>query len=87
MRPGSTSKRSPPSRRWIPWCFATIPSVTPFIPTSTATSRTWSISRRLLPIGFRAIFEKRPQAVVHVFAERYITQAIHDDFYYEEEKP
>jgi hypothetical protein len=32
----------------------------------------------------KAIFEKRPQAVLHVFAERYITQAIHGDFYYDE---
>jgi alginate O-acetyltransferase complex protein AlgJ len=31
-----------------------------------------------------AIFEQRPLAVLHIFAERYITQAIHDDFYYEE---
>jgi alginate O-acetyltransferase complex protein AlgJ len=38
------------------------------------------------PYRFEAIFAKRPQAVVHVFAERYITQAIHDDFYYEEGK-
>ena len=38
------------------------------------------------PYRFEAIFAKRPQAVVHVFAERYITQAIHGDFYYEEEK-
>ena len=38
------------------------------------------------PYRWQAIFEKRPQAVLHVFAERYITQAIHDDFYYEEEK-
>jgi alginate O-acetyltransferase complex protein AlgJ len=39
------------------------------------------------PYHLQAIFEKRPRAVVHVFAERYITQAIHDDFYYQEEKP
>lgn len=31
---------------------------------------------------FQAIFEKRPEAVLHVFAERYITQAIHGEFYY-----
>lgn len=36
------------------------------------------------PYRFEAIFEQRPQAVLHIFAERYITQAIHDDFYYEE---
>lgn len=34
----------------------------------------------------QAIFEKRPQAVLHVFAERYITQAIHGEFYYDEGK-
>ena len=39
------------------------------------------------PYRFEAIFEKHPEAVLHVFAERYITQAIHDDFYYEDEKP
>ena len=39
------------------------------------------------PYRFQSLFEKRPQAVVHVFAERYITQAIHDDFYYEEARP
>jgi hypothetical protein len=39
------------------------------------------------PYRWQAILEKRPQAVLHVFAERYITQAIHDDFFYEEEKP
>jgi alginate O-acetyltransferase complex protein AlgJ len=39
------------------------------------------------PYRFQSIFEKCPQAVVHVFAERYITQAIHDDFYYEEARP
>lgn len=38
------------------------------------------------PYRFEALFAKHPQAVVHVFAERYITQAIHDDFFYEEEK-
>jgi alginate O-acetyltransferase complex protein AlgJ len=38
------------------------------------------------PYRLEAIFEQRPQAVLHIFAERYITQAIHDDFYYEEEK-
>jgi hypothetical protein len=36
------------------------------------------------PYRFEEIFERQPQAVLHVFAERYITQAIHDDFYYEE---
>jgi len=39
------------------------------------------------PYQFEAIFEQHPQAVLHIFAERYITQAIHDDFYYEEERP
>jgi alginate O-acetyltransferase complex protein AlgJ len=38
------------------------------------------------PYRLEAIFEHRPLAVLHIFAERYITQAIHDDFYYEEEK-
>ncbi len=38
------------------------------------------------PYRFEALVEKRPQAVLHVFAERYITQAIHDDFFYEEGK-
>lgn len=38
------------------------------------------------PYRYDAIFAKHPQAVVHVFAERYITQAIHDNFFYEEEK-
>lgn len=38
------------------------------------------------PYRFQTILEQRPQAVVHVFAERYIPQAIHGDFYYEEEK-
>jgi alginate O-acetyltransferase complex protein AlgJ len=38
------------------------------------------------PYRLQAIFEKHPRAVLHVFAERYLTQAIHDDFYYEEEK-
>jgi alginate O-acetyltransferase complex protein AlgJ len=38
------------------------------------------------PYRFEALFEKHPQAVLHVFAERYITQAIHDDFFYEEGK-
>ncbi len=38
------------------------------------------------PYRFDALFAQNPQAVVHVFAERYLTQAIHDDFYYEEEK-
>ncbi len=36
------------------------------------------------PYRFEVIFEKRPQAVLHIFAERYITQAIHGDFFYEE---
>jgi hypothetical protein len=38
------------------------------------------------PYRLEAIFQQHPQAVVHIFAERYITQAIQDDFYYEEEK-
>jgi hypothetical protein len=38
------------------------------------------------PYRLETIFHEQPQVVLHVFAERYITQAIHDDFYYEEEK-
>jgi alginate O-acetyltransferase complex protein AlgJ len=39
------------------------------------------------PYKFDALVQQRPHAVIHVFAERYITQAIHDDFYHEDEKP
>lgn len=35
---------------------------------------------------FQSIFERHPQAVLHVFAERYITQAIHDDFHHDNER-
>lgn len=34
--------------------------------------------------NFDAICEEHPVAVIRVFAERYITQAIHDDFFYRE---
>jgi hypothetical protein len=36
------------------------------------------------PFRFEAIFRERPEIVRHLFAERYLTQAIHDDFYYKE---
>jgi hypothetical protein len=36
------------------------------------------------PFRFEAIFRERPEIVLHLFAERYLTQAIHDDFYYKE---
>ncbi len=39
------------------------------------------------PFPFERIKSERPIAVVHVFAERYLTQAIHDDFFYQEERP
>jgi alginate O-acetyltransferase complex protein AlgJ len=39
------------------------------------------------PYPFQTILDKHPQVVLHVFAERYITQAIHDDFWYQEETP
>jgi alginate O-acetyltransferase complex protein AlgJ len=39
------------------------------------------------PFPFEQIAVERPIAVVHVFAERYLTQAVHDDFFYQENKP
>jgi len=36
------------------------------------------------PFRFEAIFHEQPEIVLHLFAERYLTQAIHDDFYYKE---
>jgi hypothetical protein len=36
------------------------------------------------PFPFETIAAERPVAVVHVFAERYLTQAIQDDFFYQE---
>lgn len=33
------------------------------------------------------IERKNPEVLLHVFAERYITQALHDDFYYREAAP
>lgn len=34
------------------------------------------------PYKFEELIRLRPQAVIHIFAERYLTQAIHDDFFY-----
>ncbi len=39
------------------------------------------------PFDFERITSERPAAVVHLFVERYITQAIHDSFFYPEEPP
>jgi alginate O-acetyltransferase complex protein AlgJ len=39
------------------------------------------------PFPFAQIAAERPVAVIHVFAERYLTQAIHDDFFYQETRP
>lgn len=39
------------------------------------------------PFPFERIASESPVAVVHVFAERYLTQALHDDFYYQESRP
>ncbi|MHC1742392.1 MAG: hypothetical protein AB9873_05080 [Syntrophobacteraceae bacterium] len=39
------------------------------------------------PFPFERIASERPVAVVHVLAERYLTQAIHDDFFYQEGRP
>lgn len=39
------------------------------------------------PFPFERIESERPMAVVHVLAERYLTQAIHDDFFYQEGRP
>jgi alginate O-acetyltransferase complex protein AlgJ len=36
------------------------------------------------PFRFEEIFPENPEIVLHVFAERYLTQAIHDDFFYRE---
>jgi hypothetical protein len=36
------------------------------------------------PFKFETIFRERPEIVLHLFAERYLPQAIHDDFYYKE---
>jgi alginate O-acetyltransferase complex protein AlgJ len=36
------------------------------------------------PFRFEDIFHEKPEVVIHIFAERYLTQAIHDDFYYQE---
>jgi alginate O-acetyltransferase complex protein AlgJ len=36
------------------------------------------------PFRFEEIFRETPDVVLHVFAERYLTQAIHDDFFYQE---
>jgi len=50
-------------------------------------SRHFSTIRGLPPFSpfrFEEIIPERPQIVLHVFAERYLTQAIHDDFFYRE---
>ncbi|MGO9314467.1 MAG: alginate O-acetyltransferase AlgX-related protein [Syntrophobacteraceae bacterium] len=36
------------------------------------------------PFRFDEILRERPQIVLHLFAERYLTQAVHDDFFYKE---
>jgi hypothetical protein len=36
------------------------------------------------PFSFEEVFREAPDIVLHVFAERYLTQAIHDDFFYRE---
>jgi hypothetical protein len=36
------------------------------------------------PFRFEEILREQPQIVLHLFAERYLTQAVHDDFYYKE---
>jgi hypothetical protein len=38
------------------------------------------------PYQFDAIRDQHPEVVLHVFAERYIPQALQDDFFYREEK-
>jgi hypothetical protein len=39
------------------------------------------------PFDFERIAGERPAAVVHLFVERYITQALHDSFFYPEKPP
>lgn len=36
------------------------------------------------PFRFDEIMRERPQIVLHLFAERYLIQAVHDDFFYKE---
>ncbi|MGA2400625.1 MAG: hypothetical protein ABSG91_02825 [Syntrophobacteraceae bacterium] len=36
------------------------------------------------PFRFEEVLRERPQIVLHLFAERYLTQAVHDDFHYKE---
>ncbi len=36
------------------------------------------------PFQFERIFDEKPEIVLHIFAERYLTQAVHDDFYYQD---
>ena len=36
------------------------------------------------PFRFEAIRVERPEVVLHLFTERYLMQAIYDDFYYKE---
>jgi len=38
------------------------------------------------PFRFDEIFEDPPEIVLHLFTERYLTQAIHDDFFHQEGK-
>lgn len=38
------------------------------------------------PFRFEEIFRDPPEVVLHLFTERYLTQAVHDDFFYEEGK-
>lgn len=37
-----------------------------------------------VPFKYDKILAEKPEVVLHVFAERYITLALHDDFYYEQ---
>jgi alginate O-acetyltransferase complex protein AlgJ len=39
------------------------------------------------PYPLEDIERRKPEVLLHVFAERYITQALHDDFYYREVTP
>lgn len=36
------------------------------------------------PFRFEKIYREGPEVVLHLFTERYLTQAIHDDFFYKE---
>lgn len=37
-----------------------------------------------VPFHFEKIFQEKPEVVLHIFVERYLTRAIHDDFYYDD---